>query len=98
MQSLNTMLLQDVGVDEMATLTIRNLEERVKKNLRLRAAIHGRSMEEEARRILRRALTGDVSDTDDLAETLRRRFEAFGGVDLPTQPREPIRQPPDLER
>lgn len=36
----------------MATLTIRNLDENVKHRLRLRAARHGVSMEEEARAIL----------------------------------------------
>jgi antitoxin FitA len=33
----------------MASLTIRNLDESVKQNIRLRAATHGVSMEEEAR-------------------------------------------------
>ena len=37
----------------MASITIRNLPDDVKENLRLRAAAHGRSMEEEARHILR---------------------------------------------
>ena len=36
----------------MATLTIRNLDDDLKALLRLRAARHGRSMGEEARRIL----------------------------------------------
>jgi plasmid stability protein len=42
----------------MATLTIRQLDEKTKTRLRVRAAHHGRSMEEEAREILRSALTG----------------------------------------
>jgi len=37
-------------------LAIRNLDEDVKARLRIRAAQHGRSMEEEARSILRGAL------------------------------------------
>jgi antitoxin FitA len=36
----------------MASLTIRNLDERVKQNLRVRAAARGVSMQEEARRAL----------------------------------------------
>lgn len=36
----------------MATLTIRNLDEGVKRELRKRAAEHGVSMEEEVRRVL----------------------------------------------
>lgn len=40
----------------MATMTIRNLDDDVKARLRVRAAQHGRSMEEEARSILSAAL------------------------------------------
>jgi len=39
-----------------ATLTIRNLDDRVKQLLRIRAATHGRAMEAEAREILTRAV------------------------------------------
>jgi phosphopantothenoylcysteine decarboxylase/phosphopantothenate--cysteine ligase len=39
----------------MASLTVRQLDERLKKLLRLRAARHGRSMEDEVRTILREA-------------------------------------------
>src|SRR5712691_1678324 len=46
----------------MASLTIRKLDEGLKKRLRLRAAQNGRSMEDEARTILRHAAAGeDVS-------------------------------------
>jgi phosphopantothenoylcysteine decarboxylase/phosphopantothenate--cysteine ligase len=41
----------------MASLTIRQLEESIKKQLRLRAARHGRSVEDEVRNILRSAAT-----------------------------------------
>lgn len=40
------------------TLTIRNLDENVKRLLRIRAATHGRAMEAEARDILTRAVLG----------------------------------------
>ena len=36
----------------MATLTIRNLDEKVKRRLQVRAALNGRSMEAEAREAL----------------------------------------------
>jgi plasmid stability protein len=36
----------------MATVTVRNLDDRVKRELRKRAAEHGVSMEQEVRRIL----------------------------------------------
>ena len=41
----------------MASITIRDIDERLKTRLRVRAAHHGRSMEEEARDILRSALS-----------------------------------------
>ena len=44
----------------MASLTIRNLDPAVKDRLRVRAAERGRSMEEEARLILRRAVNERV--------------------------------------
>ena len=44
----------------MASITIRNLDDEVKTRLRVRAAGNGRSMEEEARRILRDAVGVDL--------------------------------------
>ena len=42
--------------DSMATLTVRNLDDSLKLELRVQAARHGRSMEEEVRVILRAAI------------------------------------------
>lgn len=80
----------------MASITIRNLDEALKRRLRIRAAEHGRSMEEEAREILRRAV-GVPAAPANLAASIRARIEASGGVDLDIPPREPIREPPVLE-
>lgn len=82
----------------MASITIRNLDERTKRRLRIRAAHHNRSMEEEVRSILRAALD-DVDDSrKNLAKAIRARFRPLGGVDLPLQPREPMREPPKVKR
>src|SRR3954471_18003251 len=48
-------LLADSLVAIMASLTIRKLDDAVKAELRLRAARHGRSVEDEVRVILREA-------------------------------------------
>ena len=56
----------------MASITIRNLEDDIERRLRARAAEHGRSMEEEAREILRWVLTED-SPPRDLAAAIRGR-------------------------
>jgi plasmid stability protein len=77
----------------MASITIRKLDDATKQRLRLRAAHHNRSMEEEARHILRTVL-GVSPATDNLAEAIHRRFKALGGIDLPLPRREPMREPP----
>ena len=82
------------SIDSMATLTIRQLDEKTKTRLRVRAAHHGRSMEEEAREILRSALTTSSPAKGNLAETVRRRFAAFGGLELELPSRDAVRQAP----
>lgn len=83
---------------EVGTLTIRNLDDPLKSRLRLRAAARNRSMEEEARQILRAALQEPVAPAQDLGTRIRARFAALGDVELALEPREPVRQPPDLGR
>jgi plasmid stability protein len=82
----------------MASITIRRLDEAVKAKLRVRAATHGRSMEEEAREILRASLKGKNAPRLNLAESIRRYVEPFGGVDLVLPPREGIRRPLKLAK
>ena len=81
----------------MATLTIRNLEDPLKSRLRLRAAARNRSMEEEARQILRAALQDPLPRGGDLGTQIRTRFAALGDVKLPIELREPVRQTPTLD-
>jgi phosphopantothenoylcysteine decarboxylase / phosphopantothenate---cysteine ligase len=53
----------------MASITIRQLDDDLKKRLRLRAARNSRSMEDEARTILRAAAAGDDSDVRPVKRT-----------------------------
>ena len=80
----------------MANITIRNLDDGVKTRLRVRAAEHHRSMEEEARIILRGAVKGGPS-TRNLAEIARTHFGPDNGVDLELPPRGPMREPPSFD-
>ena len=80
----------------MASITIRNLDDGVKQRLRRRAADHGRSMEEEARDILRQAV-GRASTPDNLGEAIHRRFASLGGIDLDLPPREAMPEPPRFD-
>ena len=77
----------------MATLTIRNLEDPLKTRLRMRAAARNRSMEEEARQILRAALQEPVTQTQDLGSRIRARFAPLGDIQLQIEAREAVRQP-----
>lgn len=80
----------------MASITIRNLDDTIKQQLRIRAAEHGRSMEEEARDILRVAV-GEGRATRNLAAAIRERMKVAGPVDLELPQREPMRAPPTFD-
>lgn len=76
----------------MASITIRNLEDEIKQRLRVRAAEHGRSMEEEARDILCWAM-GEGAPPRNLAAAIRARVASADRVDLDLPAREPMRAP-----
>ena len=65
----------------MATITIRNLDDSLKILLRVRAATHDRSMEEEVRAILREALE-KREESKGLGSRIHHRFAAIEGIDL----------------
>lgn len=84
----------------MASITIRKLDEGVKLKLRVRAAEHGRSMEEEAREILSGAIKDKPETGVNLYDAMRARLKAAGirGVNLPEPERGPWRKDPDFGR
>jgi len=82
------------SIASMASLTIRGLDDETKARLRLRAARHQRSMEEEARTVLRQALATDDGPSQSLAALIGRRFRALRGVELELPARGPMRSPP----
>jgi antitoxin FitA len=94
MQSSITIVASSKRFPAMASITIRNLDDDIKQRLRIRAAEHGRSMEEEARDILRRVM----SDTTprELAAAIRARIAPKLRANLELPVREPMRAPPDL--
>ncbi len=81
----------------MASITIRNLDDDVKIRLRIRAAEKGRSMEEEARLILREAVGREEAPAKGLGTAIHERFKPLGGVELELPPREPMREPPRFD-
>lgn len=89
----------------MSTLTIRNLDEETKQALRLRAAMHGVSMEKEVRTILKMAVLphrktdpGEVLPGKNFYESVRELVEPHGGfeMEIPARSRD-LRDPPSFE-
>jgi plasmid stability protein len=95
MQSMITMksLFLNSGFNSMASITIRNLDDDVKARLRLAAARHGCSMEEEARRILRTALLVEGAE-EGLGTRIHEIWTAVGGWEMPEIERSPPRPSP----
>ena len=81
----------------MSSITIRNLDETVKTGLRLRAARHGCSMEQEVRQILQQTVAPEQSKEINFAERLNRRFAGIHIDSLPYSPRKPSRKPPEFD-
>ena len=81
----------------MSSITIPDVDDALKARLAARAARRGKSLESEARDILREAL-GEEGDRRpaNLYAAIRSIMEPLGGVELDIPPREPVREPPQL--
>ena len=75
----------------MAHLRFRKLDDNTYERLRMRASQHGVSMEEEARRILKRA----TAAPERIGDLFLKYFGPTNGVELEIPPREP-HEPLDL--
>jgi len=81
----------------VASITVRNLDDGMKRRLRIRAAENDRSMEQEVREILRTVLAEDNAPSENLGTALHSLFAPFGGVELDLPPRTPMREPPTFD-
>jgi plasmid stability protein len=77
----------------MASITVRNLQTDTKRKLKIRAAMNGRSMEQEAREILKSALAQTSKKKTNVADRIREIFGPLGGVEVERLPRELIPDP-----
>ncbi|GJL73849.1 MAG: plasmid stabilization protein [Nitrosomonas sp.] len=77
----------------MANLSVRKLDDNTYERLRVRAAQHGVSMEEEARRILKQA----TSAPERIGDLFLKYFGPANGVVLELPPRKP-HEPVDLSQ
>lgn len=84
----------------MSSITIRNLDDKLKASLRLRAARHGLSMEQEVRNILHNILAADESPSNGLEFALRinQRFKGLATDKLALPERTPARPVPDFDK
>jgi plasmid stability protein len=83
----------------MTSLLIRNLDPVLHARLKARAAEHRRSLEEEARELLRAGIARQEAETgENLVELARRLFGPEHGIDLDIPPRgaAPASLPPDF--
>lgn len=81
----------------MSNITIQNFDDDLKNRLQKRAEYYGRSLEEEAKEILRAVLIENTLESSNLALAIEERFAHFGDFELPTIPRKPLRKPPNFE-
>ena len=84
----------------MSSITIRNLDDSLKASLRLRAARHGLSMEQEVRNILQSTLTAEpeVDHGLSFAQRINQRFKGLGVDELPVPARRSARPLPHFEQ
>jgi antitoxin FitA len=82
----------------VTSITIPDVDDALKARLAARAARLGKSLESEARDILREALGEEERGPrpGDLYAAIRRVVEPLGGAGLDIPPREPVRDPPHL--
>lgn len=80
----------------MSDLLIRNIDPRLKRRLEARARRSGRSLSEEAKALLSRAVVV-AEPTRGLGTELVKLFQSIGPVELEERPAQPPRRPPDLE-
>lgn len=80
----------------MSAISVRDLRADVAARLKVRAARNGRSMEAEVRAILTEAVDEGAPDRPNLAQAIRARFAAVGGVELQIPPRTDLPRAADL--
>ena len=81
----------------MVSIIICDLDESLLSRLRIQAAVHCRSIEDEARDILRSSLNQEPEEPKNLGTAINALFKPLGGFDVPDMPREPMREPPTLD-
>lgn len=84
----------------MSSITVRNLDDKLKASLRLRAARHGVSMEQEVRNILQSTLEAESEAASGVsfAQRVNQRFKGLAADELTLPARQTARVAPDFVR
>ena len=80
----------------MNSITINGFDDTLRRRLSVRAAERGRTIEEEARVILKTVLEGNPPSEKGFGTALHEIFMSAGGVDLAIPERDPMREPPSF--
>jgi plasmid stability protein len=80
----------------MTDLLLRNIDPKLKRRLKARARASGRSLSEEAKSLINRALA-ETELARGLGTALVERFRAVGPAELGNRMTEAPRRPPDFE-
>lgn len=83
--------------NNMNSITIENFDDELRAKLQKRAEYSGRSLEEEAKEILRAVLIENEEHSLNLAAKIERRFSNFGDFQIPIISRDPLRELPNFE-
>jgi len=78
-------------------ITIVNIDDNIKNLLQQRASRNGRSLEEEAKEILRLALIENQKPPVNIVSMIEKRFAHLGDFELGEIKREPMRPAPTFE-
>ena len=81
----------------MASITVRNLDDDLKRRLRIRAAEHGCSMEQEVREILENVIGGNEASEKNIGVAIHEAFKPLGIKKFEIPAREPMRELPKFD-
>ncbi len=88
------MLVFDI---KMSSIIIENFDDDLIVKLQKRAEYSGRSLEAEAKEILRAVLIENEENSLNLAAKIKERFCDFGDFEIPIISRYPLREHPNFE-
>ena len=81
----------------MASITIRNIPDQTKENLRILAAMAGMSLESYTRKLLEEESKNYSSEEQNIADIALELFGSKGGAALELPERENFREPPEFD-